>query len=209
MKKHPYIAVTGTMGVGKSTAAALLATRLGYTLVSENFGDNLFLARFYKDMKRWAFHSQTFFLMEKISQMMNTKKLLTTSSVIQDTPIEQDAYSYARAHVEMGNIDEAEWELYEKILKTFAPVLPKPTLIVSLEAPMSVIAKRIEDRGRGFEKSVPLSYLKRLQHLNSVWIDVIDRHTKVIHIDTSHLDIVSNERDQASFVARVTEALSK
>jgi deoxyadenosine/deoxycytidine kinase len=139
---------------------------------------------------------------------MNTKKLLKTSAVIQDTPIEQDAYSYAKAHVEMGNIDVAEWELYEKILKTFTPVLPKPSLIVSLEAPISVIAKRISHRARGFEKSVELSYLRRLNRLNTQWIDTCSHSIRVIHIDTTRIDIVSSERDKDTFLQRVNGEIS-
>ena len=103
----------GTMASGKTTVAKLLAKELKYKLIEENFGENKFLPRFYKDMKRWAFHSQTFFLMEKVTQMIETGKLLAKKNVIQDTPIQQDAFSYAKAQNVLGNIDDAEWKLYQ------------------------------------------------------------------------------------------------
>src|SRR5512137_1028287 len=127
--RHIYISVMGTMGSGKTTAAKLLAKHLKFKLLEENFGENAFLPRFYQDMKRWAFHSQTFFLMEKITQMLETKNILEKSAVIQDTPIQQDAFSYAKAQHVLGAIDDAEWRLYMKIYKSFEPLFPVPDLI--------------------------------------------------------------------------------
>src|SRR5438876_5706677 len=134
MKKHLYISVMGTMGSGKTTATKLLAKELRFHLLEENFGDNAFLPRFYGDMKRWAFHSQTFYLTEKINQMLETTTLLTKYSVVQDTPITQDAFSYAKAQHVLGNIDDAEWHLYQKIYKSFEPYFPKPDFIIYLHA---------------------------------------------------------------------------
>jgi len=107
MKKHLYISIMGTMGSGKTTAARLIADRLSFLLLEENFGENAFLPRFYKDMNKWAFHSQTFFLMEKITQTLETPKLLEKTSVVQDTPIEQDVFSYAKAQHVLGHMDDA------------------------------------------------------------------------------------------------------
>ena len=81
MKQGVFISVMGTMGSGKTTASRVIAKALGYQLVEENFGENAFLPRFYNDMKRWAFHSQTFFLMEKINQMLESPKLLAKGGV--------------------------------------------------------------------------------------------------------------------------------
>src|SRR3989344_3404859 len=150
MKKHLYISVMGTMGSGKTTAARLIARELGFGLIEENFGENAFLPRFYADMKRWAFHSQTFFLMEKITQMRETARILENGPVVQDTPIQQDAFSYAKAQHVLGNMDDAEWRLYQKIYKSFEPYFPQPDLIVYLEAPISVLSGRIQKRGRGY-----------------------------------------------------------
>src|SRR3989344_2668829 len=114
-----YLSIMGTIGSGKTTVAGLLAKELKFHLIEENFGENAFLSRFYTDMKRWAFHSQTFFLMEKISQMLETPKLFEKHSIIQDTPIQQDAFSYAKAQHVLGNMDDAEWRLYQKNYTSF------------------------------------------------------------------------------------------
>ncbi len=154
MKKHVYLSVMGTMGSGKTTAARLLAKGLNFRLLEENFGENSFLPRFYQDMKRWAFHSQTFFLMEKVNQMFEAARL--ENNIIQDTPIQQDVFSYAKAQHVLGNMDDAEWRLYQKIYKSLELYFTPPDLIVYLETTLTTISDRIGKRGRGYEKKIPM-----------------------------------------------------
>ena len=201
-----YVAVMGTMGSGKTTAAKLIAQSLKFNLLAENFGENAFLPRFYRDMKRWAFHSQTFFLMEKVSQMLTTPQLLKKSSVVQDTPVEQDIYSYAKAQHILGNIDDAEWKLYQKIYKSFAPYFPKPHLIVYLETGIPALTDRIKSRGRGYEKEIPESYLELLDMLNHQWLSQ-NRQIPVLNIETDGLNIVRNIGAREELVQKVKDKL--
>ncbi len=196
----------GTMGCGKTTASRLLSGFLDFRLIEENFGENAFLARFYQDMKRWAFHSQTFFLMEKISQMMETQQILQTSSVVQDTPIMQDVFSYAKAQHVLGNIDDAEWRLYQKIYNSFESYIPKPTLIVYLDTSLPVIVKRINTRGRGYEAKIPESYLELLDMLNRRWLSD-NKSIPVLTITTDTLDIVHSKKAQNIFTETVKSYL--
>ncbi len=189
----------GTMGSGKTTVARLLAKELRFTLLEENFGENAFLPRFYQDMKRWAYHSQAFFLMEKITQMLETPKILTKHSVIQDTPIQQDAFSYAKAQHVLGNIDDAEWKLYCKIYNSFEPYFPKPNLIVFLETSVAALADRIESRGRGYEQKIPQSYLELLDMLNHKWLSE-NKKIPVLVVETDGLDIVRSQNARKKLV---------
>lgn len=206
MRHTLYISVMGTMGSGKTTAAKLLSKRLKFKLLEENFGDNAFLSRFYNDMKRWAFHSQTFFLMEKITQMFETKKILEHSSVVQDTPIIQDVFSYAKAQHVLGNIDDAEWRLYQKIYMSFEPYFPQPNLIIYLETSLPHIITRIEKRGRNYEQKIPDSYLELLDMLNRKWIS---DNTKipVVSINTDGLNIVTSTKAQNIVLKTVRDTL--
>lgn len=199
---HLYLSVMGTMGSGKTTVAKILAKELKFQLLEENFGENAFLPRFYQDMKRWAFHSQTFFLMEKITQMLETKTLLEKTSIIQDTPIQQDAFSYAKAQHVLGNIDDAEWKLYQKIYASFEPQFPKPNLIVFLETSIGEIGKRIDARGRGYEQKIPQSYLELLDMLNHKWI-VEQKEIPVLTIQTDGLNIVRSRNAQQQLIRQV------
>lgn len=213
MKKHQLISVMGTMGSGKTTAARVIAKALGYQLVEENFGENAFLPRFYSDMKRWAFHSQTFFLMEKINQMLEAPKLLAKGGVVQDTPIQQDAFSYAKAQHVLGNIDDAEWKLYQKIYKSFEPYFPKPKLIVYLETSIPVVVSRIESRGREYEQQIPQSYLELLDMLNHKWLseNAIAKSKKipVLTVHTDELNIAKSPVAQQTLIDLVGKKLGQ
>lgn len=205
-KRHFYISVMGTMGSGKTTVARLIAHALHFRLLEENFGENAFLSRFYQDMKRWAFHSQTFFLMEKISQMLETPNILLKHAVVQDTPIVQDAFSYAKAQHVLGNMDDSEWKLYQKIYRSFEPYFPKPDLILYLETALSVISDRIEKRGRGYEKQISGSYLELLDMLNHKWISE-NKSVPVMIVQTDGLNIVRNPVDRKKLVEMVKKKI--
>jgi hypothetical protein len=203
-KKHQYISVMGTMGSGKTTVARLIAQALRFHLLEENFGENAFLPRFYTDMKKWAFHSQTFFLMEKISQMLETPKLLGTHSVVQDTPIEEDVWCYAKAQHMLGNIDDAEWKLYLKIYRSFEPYFPKPNLIIYLETFVTTLDDRIEKRGRGYEQKIPFSYLELLDMLNHKWL-IENKTIPVLTVPTDGFNIVRSKAAREKLVVLIKE----
>lgn len=207
-EQNEYIAVMGTMGSGKTTAAQLLSKELRFSLIEENVKENAFLPRFYKDMKRWAFHSQVFFLMEKIRQMLETKNMLAKTPVVQDTPITQDVFSYARAQHELGNMDDAEWALYQKIYHEFTPHFPQPDLIVFLDTSIPAIEQRIAARGRGFEQTIPTDYLELLDKLNRRWLEQ-NTTIPVVRIPTDTLDIARNRDAQEQFVSIVRSALHR
>ncbi len=204
--KHIYVSVMGTMGSGKSTAAKLISGKLHFQLLAENFGENAFLPRFYKQMRRWAFHSQTFFLMEKITQIMGTDKILVKKSVVQDTPVQQDALSYAKALHVQGHMDDAEWRLYQKIYRSFEPYFPKPDLIVYLDVSLPVLEKRIASRGRSYEQEIPSSYLELLDMLNERWL-AENKAIRVLRINTDNLNLVRNEKAKEGFITQVKKAL--
>ena len=206
MKEHQYIAVMGTLGSGKTTAAKLLSQELGFPLIEENVKENAFLPRFYQDMKRWAFHSQLFFLLNKIRQLVEAKSLLEKTPVVQDTPIIQDVYSYAKAQHELGNMDDAEWALYQKIYDELTPQFPSPDLIVFLDTSIAEIEKRIAKRGRGFEQSIPTEYLTLLDKLNRRWLEQ-NKTIPVVVVNTDTLDITRNKDAQTQFLSLVRAAL--
>jgi deoxyadenosine/deoxycytidine kinase len=196
----------GTIGSGKTTVAKLLAKEFRFKLLEEHFGENAFLPRFYADMKRWAFHSQMFFLMEKIKQLLETPKLLQKKSVVQDTPIHQDVFSYAKAQYILENMDYSEWWLYLKVYRSFEPFLPTPDLVVYLETSMEGLEGRIQKRGRSYEQKIPTSYLELLDMLNHKWLRE-NKSIPVLVVATDDLDIVHSKKAKQQLVAAVKSAL--
>lgn len=209
MRKPLYISVAGIIAGGKTTAAKFLADRLELELIIENFAENTFLPKFYTDMKRWAFHSQTFFLTEKIKQMVTLTDLLTQKKIrgiIQDSPIQQDVYAYGKAQLALKNMTNDEWKLYSQIYELFQNHLPKPDLIVYLEASTENVLMRIMTRGRKFEQDITAEYIDTLQRLNQAWIEKTD--IPVVRIDTNVLNIVRKKEDQERLVGMVRKQLN-
>lgn len=133
---------------------------------------------------------------------MDTCALLAKHSIIQDTPIQQDAFSYAKAQHVLGNIDDAEWKLYQKIYFSFESQFPKPDCIVYLETSLPAIAKRIASRGRGYEQKIPENYLELLDMLNHKWLTE-QKDIPVVTIQTDGLNIVTSMKAQKQFLAVV------
>ena len=204
MKKR-YLSVTGTMGVGKSTLTKLLADRLSYRAVYEKFNGNVFLPRFFSDRKRWAFHSQTYFLIEKINLLINISK--SHKSVVQDTNIYTDIFSYARAQYRQKNMEKAEWELFLRIYKLAEKQLPKPDLIIYLEAPSKIIYDRIMKRNRDFEAKTKkqdfLKYLDLLTICNDEWIKKESRKSNLLKVDTTKLDYLNNPEHEKKLLGMI------
>lgn len=194
----------GNMGSGKTTVAKLIAKHLGLQLIEENFSQNPFLKDFYNDMQRWALHSQTYFLMEKIKQMQETKKLLLKKSVVQDTPLYQDVHVWAEAQYESGHMNEAEFALYRKIYEMFIDQLISPDLIVYLKTSVEVIEERINARGRGFETKVPRWYLVLLNWLLEKWVSN-NRRVPVLTIETDGINIIKNQKDVEEMIKKIKE----
>lgn len=202
MQKHHYISVMGTMGTGKTTATNLISKHFPFYLIEENFGENAFLPKFYKNMKRWAFHSQTFFLMEKITQLLSIHELLPKHHIVQDTPIQQDVFSYAQAHHRLGNMSDEEWKLYQKIYHSSTDHLPKPELIIYLKASIPVVIDRVKKRGRSYEQDIPKSYFELLDTLNHEWLKS-NKDIPVLTIETDNLNIVTNKKAKETFLSLI------
>lgn len=203
-----FVSVMGTIGSGKSTAVNLLAKHFQWQVLEENFGENAFLPRFYTDPNRWAFHSQTFFLMEKISQLLPVEGMLSLGSVVQDVPIYQDVYGYARTQYALGNMEESEWRLYHKIFKEFEGYMLKPDLIIYLATSLPIVQERIRKRGRSYELEIPDTYLETLRRNNEAWLDS-DHGIPIVRIDTDFLNIVRSKKDQSEFLRQVEKGLRK
>jgi len=201
-----YIATAGTMGSGKTTVARLISQKLNCHLLLENFEENRFLPRFYKNMARWAFHSQTFFLLEKISQMFETKELLKKTAVIQDTVIFQDVFSYAKAQFVLGNMDQAEFSLYTKIYASFVDQLPQPDLIVYLKAPVRTLQQRIKRREKSVNKNPSLSYLKTLDQLNRQWVEKQARG-RVLFFDAQKNNFALDQKQRQQLIDKIKDKL--
>ncbi|HWP68582.1 MAG TPA: deoxynucleoside kinase [Rectinemataceae bacterium] len=202
MKK--YIVLAGNIGAGKSTLVSLLAKNLDFAPYFEPVAENPFLKDFYTDMKRWAFHSQVFFL---TSRAKAHRELITDPrSVVQDRSLYEDAEVFARNLHVQGAMREEEWATYRELYQTLASILPSPDLVIYIRASVKTLKSRIAKRARDFEANIPDAYLEGLNRLYEEWIQSFTL-APVLTIPGDRLDFVEDSDDLAAIAAAVRKRL--
>lgn len=197
MEKSQYVAIEGPIGVGKSSLAELLAKELGGRTLLEAVDDNPFLPRFYADTKKYAFQTQLFFLLSRYQQQKEMfQQDLFRSSVVADYLFAKDRiFAYL-------NLDENELCLYEQVYRLLDTRIPKPDLVIYLQASTGVLIERIAGRGIDYEKQVREDYLEKL-------VDAYNRYffyysdTPLLVVNTTDIDFVNNPADLASLVKEI------
>jgi deoxyguanosine kinase len=157
-EKFRYIVVEGPIGVGKTSLARLLGERAGgAALTLEDAEANPFLRGFYRDMPRYAFSAQMFFLFQRVNQLAQLKQPnLFQGLTVSDFLLEKDQL-FARL-----TLSDDEFALYQKIYRHLAPQIPTPDLVIYLQAPVEVLIQRVEKRGNAFERNIPEDYMRKL-----------------------------------------------
>ncbi|MDX9783177.1 MAG: deoxynucleoside kinase [Spirochaetia bacterium] len=202
MKK--YLVLAGNIGAGKSTLVSLLSKKLGYLPYFEPVAENPFLKDFYADMRRWAFHSQVFFLTSRAK----AHRRLTGDmrSVVQDRSLYEDAEVFAKNLYRQGAMGEQEWATYMELYQTLASILPPPDLVIYIRASVDTLKSRIAKRARDFETSIPESYLLGLNSLYEEWIQGFTL-APVLTIPGDRFDFVEDSRDLFAICATVKKRL--
>jgi deoxyguanosine kinase len=152
-----FIAIEGVIGAGKSELTKILADKFHAGTVMEKFEDNPFLEKFYAHRAKHAFHTQLYFLMSRYRQQREIAQIdLFSSRVIADYLFAKD-----RIFAEI-NLNEEEFDLYNKIYALIERDVPKPDLVVYLQATPDFLYKRIKQRDRSFEREVDFEYIEQL-----------------------------------------------
>lgn len=204
MAKH-LILVAGNIGSGKTSLTERIGSRLGWRTAYESVADNPYLPDFYANMADWSFHLQVFFLGHRAEQHLEMAR--DPRSAIIDRSIYEDAYIFARALHDMGNINERDYLTYRKIFDMIVRTLPTPALLVYLRAPVNVLIDRIKLRGRSMESSISADYLTRLDNYYEEWMQTFDL-CPVLTIRTDDLDFVNKPRHLDMVVKRIQEKLT-
>lgn len=190
-KKKHVVAIAGNVGAGKTALAELLAKELGWDAFLEEVKKNPYIADFYGDMRRWGFHSQVFYLARKLRSYARARE--HPKSVILDRTIYEDAEVFAKNLFLSKLMSARDWRTYRYICGAQLPLLPKPDLVVYLEASVETLLKRIALRGRGYEQNVDPAYLARLNDLYEKLIRKLRRQgIRVLSEPADDLDFVKN-----------------
>ncbi|MFZ6027087.1 MAG: deoxynucleoside kinase [Chloroflexota bacterium] len=192
------VVVAGNIGAGKTSLTKGIGARLGWQSAYESVADNPYLGDFYANMCTWSFHLQVFFLGHRAQQY--SELVMSPQSAILDRSIYEDAYIFARALHQMGNLTDRDYASYRQVFSLVVKNLPPPDLLVYLKAPVPVLLERIHRRGREIETGITAAYLTLLDSFYEDWLTGFDAcPVLVVRSDDldfvnqpGHLDIVAN-----------------
>ena len=199
------ILLAGNIGVGKTSLTERIGDRLGWKTAYESVADNPYLPDFYENMRAWSFHLQIYFLGHRAEQHIYLSEI--TESAIVDRSIYEDAHIFARALHHMENLSDRDYNSYLRLYHLIIENLPKPDLLVHLEAPVPVLMERIRRRARNIETSIDKAYLELLERFYQEWIDEFDL-CPVLTIRSDDLDFVHKSQHLDIVVQRIKAKLS-
>ncbi|MBP1691898.1 MAG: deoxynucleoside kinase [Bacteroidetes bacterium] len=202
--KKAFVAVAGNIGSGKSSLTRLLSTAHGWTPMYESVEDNPYLSDFYKDMRRWSFELQVYFL----SNRFRSHKAITegSQSVVLDRVIYEDAEIFARNLFEIGNMEERDYNNYVALYNVMTEYLHPPDLLIYLRASVNTLVRQISLRGRDFEQSIKREYLEQLNRHYESWIGRYNKG-KLLVVESDNLDFVNRKEDLQRILMLVDEKL--
>ena len=180
-----HIAIAGNIGSGKTTLTTMLAKRYGWKPRFESVDYNPYLEDYYKDIKRWSFPMEVFFLKERFKDLLEISR--SDESVVQDRSISEGVYVFTENNYAMGNLDDRDYETYIELFEDMTDAVQFPDLMIYLRASVSHLVSNIEKRGREYEQKMPLDYL---ENLNKRYEEFIKEKYKgrVLTIDVDNLD---------------------
>jgi deoxyadenosine/deoxycytidine kinase len=198
------VLVAGNIASGKTSLTERLGGRMGWRTAFESVADNPYLADFYADMRQWSFHLQVFFLGHRAQQHVELARC--SESAIADRSIYEDAHIFARALYHLGNLSERDYQSYRQVFTQVVNSLPRPDLLLYLQAPVSVLMERIAQRGRSMESGISLDYLSLLEAFYTEWLQAFDL-CPVLTIRTDDLDFVHRPQHLDVVVQRIQDRL--
>ncbi|MEG1498098.1 MAG: deoxynucleoside kinase [Bacteroidales bacterium] len=195
-----HLAIAGNIGSGKTTLTALLSKHYKWKALFEEVDDNPYLSSFYEDMRRWSFNLQIYFLNNRFRQIVDIRK--KGKSVIQDRTIYEDAYIFAPNLHAMGLMTTRDFENYASLFELMNSFIQPPDLLIYLKADVPTLVRQIQQRGREYENSIRLDYLKSLNERYQSWIENYHQG-KLLVIDVDNLDFSKKPEDLGFIIERI------
>lgn len=199
VNKTRYIVVEGPIGVGKTTLARLLAEEWQARTVLEQVDDNPFLRRFYDEPDKYAFQAQMFFLLTRFRQQQElAQQELFRQSLVAD-------YLFAKDHLfAQLNLDADELALYRQLFHMLGARIPKPDLVVYLQARPDVLMARLRKRSRDYERHVTPEYVRRIAEAYKDYFFHYE-DTPLLVVNSSEIDFVAHSEETADLIREIRE----
>ena len=178
----------------------MLSRHYGWQMEIEDVENNPYLADFYEDMKRWAFHLQIYFLNSRFNQVKKIRE--SEANTIQDRTIYEDAYIFAANLYRSGFISDRDYNSYLSLFNSMIQHVEPPDLLIYLKADIPKLISQIEKRGRSYENAIRLDYLKNLNTHYEEWLGNYDLG-KILTIDVNNIDFVKHREDFSAIVNKI------
>ncbi|MBT3417161.1 MAG: deoxynucleoside kinase [Flavobacteriales bacterium] len=195
-----HVAIAGNIGSGKTTLTTKLAKHFKWEAHYEDVENNPYLNDFYKEMQRWSFNLQVYFLNSRFRQIIDIKK--SSKEFIQDRTIYEDAFIFAPNLHSMGLMSTRDFENYKELFSLMDSLVEGPDLLIYLRSSVPTLVEQIQKRGRDYESGIRLDYLTQLNERYEAWISEYSKG-KVLIIDVDDINFSENEEDLGSIIERI------
>ena len=198
-----HIAIAGNIGSGKTTLTKMLAKRYGWTPHFEPVDNNPYLADYYEDMSRWSFNLQIYFLNKRFRDVVDISR--SHETVIQDRTIFEDARIFAPNLHDMGLMSDRDFDNYTDLFDLMISLVKLPDLLIYIRSSVPNLVGHIQKRGREYEQTIRLDYLKGLNRRYEEWIKDYKGHLMIV--DGDHVNFESNPEDFLKVTSQIDDRL--
>lgn len=186
-----HIGVAGNIGSGKTTLTTLLASHYGWKPQFESVTFNPYLEDYYKDIPRWSYNLETYFLAQRFKDLLEISR--SEETIIQDRTLMEGVHIFVQNNREMGNLSERDYDTYMQLYSLMMSMVRPPELLIYLKSSIEHLVANIQKRGREYEQSISIEYLSGLNRHYEEWIG--SYKGRLLIIETDNLDFKNNPAD--------------
>ena len=198
-----HIGVAGNIGSGNTTLTRMLAEHYGWKPQFESVTYNPYLEDYYKDIPRWSYNLETYFLAQRFKDVLEIAK--SSEVIIQDRTISEGVYIFVANNYEMGNLSERDYNTYMQLFELMMSTVKQPDLLIYLKSGIEHLVSNIQKRGRDYEQSISIEYLAGLNRHYEEWIS---KYTgPLLVVETDNIDFKNNPEDFAAITDRIDAQL--
>ncbi len=198
-----HIGVAGNIGSGKTTLTKMLAAHYGWTPKYEAVTYNPYLEDYYKDIPRWSYNLETYFLAQRFRDVLEISR--SEDVIIQDRTLFEGVYIFVRNNLEQGNLSRRDYDTYMQLFELMMSMVRPPDLLIYLRSSLSHLVENIRKRGRDYEQGISLEYLGGLNDRYEEWIS--SYQGRLLVIDADNLDFKNRPEDFESVTDRIDAEL--